>query len=388
MLTNDEVQAYLRPLDLERKLSGARAVKAAKRLPLPLHVGRSAIAHRLSRPLPKAAAETAEILSREEVWRCLPRPRIHAIGCCSPPSTPRPARSEADRPQGVRHLSDRMTMRISRQGARIATCSCRAPPPRSPRVLEDAAAGVWLFAIARVRVRSTFTVARRSTRWPSLRAASRAGRHPRLAPSLRHHLSKPASTCTPCSAPGPSPDLHHDALLPSEAKGARRHALRLGSAQALTASSRPCLGVGARRGAARATRPRWRSPTSSVPRSGVSATRTAVPRAAPRLRPSRRAAPPRRRHRETCDACGAERLAYNSCRNRALPEVPDARERALARPPPCRAAPREYFHIVFTLPHALNALLPRQSARVYRLLFAPSAATLTTFGRDPRHLGG
>jgi len=46
----------------------------------------------------------------------------------------------------------------------------------------------------------------------------------------------------------------------------------------------------------------------------------------------------------------AGRLAYNSCRNRHCAEVPDAREKALARPAACRSAPVEYFHIVFTLP--------------------------------------
>jgi hypothetical protein len=93
-------------------------------------------------------------------------------------------------------------------------------------------------------------------------------------------------------------------------------------------------------------------------------------------------------HRETCDMCGAERLAYNSCRNRHCPKCQTlAKERWLA----ARRAellPVEYFHVVFTLPHTLNALAQGNPRVLYTLLFRAVAATLTTFGRDPRHLGG
>src|SRR5881296_22170 len=93
-------------------------------------------------------------------------------------------------------------------------------------------------------------------------------------------------------------------------------------------------------------------------------------------------------HRETCDTCGAERIAYNSCRNRHCPKCQTlAKERWLA----ARRAellPVEYFHVVFTLPHALNALAQGNPRVLYTLLFHAVAATLTTFGRDPRHLGG
>jgi len=93
-------------------------------------------------------------------------------------------------------------------------------------------------------------------------------------------------------------------------------------------------------------------------------------------------------HRQTCDTCGAERIAYNSCRNRHCPKCQTlAKERWLA----ARRAellPVEYFHVVFTLPHGLNALAQGNPRVVYSLLFRAAAATLTTFARDPRHLGG
>ena len=93
-------------------------------------------------------------------------------------------------------------------------------------------------------------------------------------------------------------------------------------------------------------------------------------------------------HRETCDRCGASRVAYHSCRNRHCPKCQTvAKERWLA----ARKAdllPIPYFHVVFTLPHALNALAQGHPRVIYSLLFRAAADTLLTFGRDPRHLGG
>src|SRR5213593_767311 len=93
-------------------------------------------------------------------------------------------------------------------------------------------------------------------------------------------------------------------------------------------------------------------------------------------------------HRDTCDTCGAVQISYNSCRNRHCPKCQTlAKERWLA----ARRAellPVEYFHVVFTLPHALNALAQGNPRVLYTLLFHAVAATLTTFARDPRHLGG
>ena len=93
-------------------------------------------------------------------------------------------------------------------------------------------------------------------------------------------------------------------------------------------------------------------------------------------------------HHDTCDRCGATRITYNSCRNRHCPTCQTAaRDRWLA----ARRAellPIPYFHVVFTLPHALNALAQGNPRVVYDLLFRAATETLLTFGRDPRHLGG
>jgi len=93
-------------------------------------------------------------------------------------------------------------------------------------------------------------------------------------------------------------------------------------------------------------------------------------------------------HRARCTACGAERISYNSCRNRHCPKCQRlATERWLAARR-AEVLPIPYFHVVFTLPHALNPLAQSHPRLLYRLLFHAAASTLTRFGRDPRHLGG
>jgi hypothetical protein len=49
--------------------------------------------------------------------------------------------------------------------------------------------------------------------------------------------------------------------------------------------------------------------------------------------------------------------------------------------------PVPYFHIVFTLPHELSALILQNKRLLYDLLFRTSAATLLELARDPKHLG-
>jgi len=92
-------------------------------------------------------------------------------------------------------------------------------------------------------------------------------------------------------------------------------------------------------------------------------------------------------HVEQCEDCSYRRVAYNSCRNRHCPKCQGkerarwlAAEQALLLPVP-------YFHVVFTLPHALNPLIRVNRRRLYGLLFRVVARTLRTFARDPRHLG-
>ena len=92
-------------------------------------------------------------------------------------------------------------------------------------------------------------------------------------------------------------------------------------------------------------------------------------------------------HREQCENCGESQILYRSCGNRHCPQcqsLPQAKwrdaQQALLLPVP-------YFHVVFTLPHDLNALIRSNPQQLYALLFGCVIATLREFSRDPKHLG-
>lgn len=92
-------------------------------------------------------------------------------------------------------------------------------------------------------------------------------------------------------------------------------------------------------------------------------------------------------HIDTCSKCGHQAISYNSCRNRHCPKCQaQARQRWIG------AREREllgiaYFHVVFTLPHELNALCLRNAGTIYSLLFSASAAAMLELAAEPRWLG-
>jgi len=89
-----------------------------------------------------------------------------------------------------------------------------------------------------------------------------------------------------------------------------------------------------------------------------------------------------------CDACGARRYVYHSCRNRHCPKCQTlAKERWLADRR-AELLPVPYFHLVFTLPHELNPLAQGNPRALYAMLFAAASETLSEFAENPRWLGG
>jgi hypothetical protein len=93
-------------------------------------------------------------------------------------------------------------------------------------------------------------------------------------------------------------------------------------------------------------------------------------------------------HLEQCDACGTQRYLYHSCRNRHCPKCQTrAKERWLAGRQ-AELLPVPYYHVVFTLPHTLNALAQGNPRIMLGLLFDSAARTLLEFGENPRWLGG
>jgi putative transposase/transposase-like zinc-binding protein len=93
-------------------------------------------------------------------------------------------------------------------------------------------------------------------------------------------------------------------------------------------------------------------------------------------------------HVDVCPRCGGDRaISYNSCRNRHCPKCQSqARQRWIdARKQELLAT--RYFHVVFTVPHELHAIVLQNEAELYNLLFRTVAETLLEVARHPKHLG-
>lgn len=91
-------------------------------------------------------------------------------------------------------------------------------------------------------------------------------------------------------------------------------------------------------------------------------------------------------HLDRCDQCGAIRHVYHSCRNRHCPLCQTRAKEAWVSARRRELLPVPYFHLVFTLPHALNALVGHQARPVYELLFRAVSSTLSELAA--RQLGG
>ncbi len=88
-----------------------------------------------------------------------------------------------------------------------------------------------------------------------------------------------------------------------------------------------------------------------------------------------------------CPECGYQEISYNSCGNRHCPKCYGT---AAARWTEAQAADLldvPYFHVVFTLPRALDPIALANPREVYGLLMRAAAETLIEVAADPRHLG-
>ena len=92
-------------------------------------------------------------------------------------------------------------------------------------------------------------------------------------------------------------------------------------------------------------------------------------------------------HRDACVRCGHQAISYNSCRNRHCPKCQtNAREKWL-RAREQELLPVCYFHLVFSVPHALVPLMWQNKKLLFGLLFDASAATLLEVAANPARLG-
>jgi Transposase zinc-binding domain/Putative transposase len=89
-----------------------------------------------------------------------------------------------------------------------------------------------------------------------------------------------------------------------------------------------------------------------------------------------------------CGDCDYQRPFYHSCRNRHCPQCQKKASQQWCERQRQAVLPVPYFHIVFTLPHELNGWVELHPEIIYALFFKAVWSTLSTFGADPKRLGG
>jgi hypothetical protein len=92
-------------------------------------------------------------------------------------------------------------------------------------------------------------------------------------------------------------------------------------------------------------------------------------------------------HVEQCDACGHQRIAFNSCRNRHCPKCQSLVRAHWLEQRQAELLPVEYFHVVFTVPQPIAAIAYQNKALVYSMLFRATAQTLHAVAANPKLLG-
>lgn len=86
-------------------------------------------------------------------------------------------------------------------------------------------------------------------------------------------------------------------------------------------------------------------------------------------------------HIDACDSCGTLTISYNSCRNRHCPKCQGKNREDWIQARAHELLPVPYFHVVFTLPEAINSLAIHQPKMVYDTLFEATWETLQTFSK-------
>jgi len=87
-------------------------------------------------------------------------------------------------------------------------------------------------------------------------------------------------------------------------------------------------------------------------------------------------------HLYQCGDCGKEQPRYNSCRNRHCTKCQGGKTAKWLEERSKELLPVPYFHVVFTLPHELNAIVLQNKRICYDLLFNAVSQTLQTIAKD------
>lgn len=86
--------------------------------------------------------------------------------------------------------------------------------------------------------------------------------------------------------------------------------------------------------------------------------------------------------------CGEYVYAYHSCRDRNCPKCHSDQTEVWLNKRRTELLPTPYFHLVFTVPGQLHAVIRRNQKILYSLLIQEAAASLKKLAYDPKYLGG
>jgi hypothetical protein len=79
---------------------------------------------------------------------------------------------------------------------------------------------------------------------------------------------------------------------------------------------------------------------------------------------------------------------YHSCNNRHCPNCGGLKKEVWVENLRADLLPTAYYHVVFTLPHELHAIILGNRKPLFKLLFDAASQTLLQFAKDPKWLGG
>jgi len=91
---------------------------------------------------------------------------------------------------------------------------------------------------------------------------------------------------------------------------------------------------------------------------------------------------------EQCTRCDYTLARFHSCRDRHCPKCQGRASAKWCERQVRGVLPVTYYHVVFTIPHALNPWVTLHPELIYQQLFASTWATLRAFAAEPRRLGG
>ena len=89
----------------------------------------------------------------------------------------------------------------------------------------------------------------------------------------------------------------------------------------------------------------------------------------------------------TCEECGYSETHYNSCRNRNCPNCQAILKEIWIDKRKAEVIDAPYFHVVFTVPEELNALIYSNQKTLYSLMHQTSSETLLELAKDKKYLG-